>query len=295
MDIHVVSLLEPTLTEDELGMLFTNLPAKSIVLLEDIDTAGLEKRPEAGEEDKLAAAGGDELNVATLTKAFKRANQQTEEERKRGISLSGLLNILDGVSSVEGRVLIMTTNHPEKLDEALIRPGRVDLQVAFTNATRSQIKELFERMYTDDLPGTHIVTSDSQTKNGYANGYANGKVSGGHESKQHNDKPKSQQQGAGLNPASHHHQNGAAVSPGNAIEVVTNAQLKEIAQEFASKIPDSVFTPAEIQGFLLKRKKEPLRARNEVEKWVEEALAAKESKKTKKTEELAKVTANGSA
>src|ERR1017187_4818007 len=55
----------------------------------------------------------------------------------------------------------MTTNHPEKLDEALIRPGRVDHQVAFSNAMQHQIKELFERMYTNDLPRTTKIPSSS--------------------------------------------------------------------------------------------------------------------------------------
>ena len=50
-----------------------------------------------------------------------------EEGSKSKISLAGLLNIIDGAASSEGRVLIMTTNYPEKLDSALIRPGRVDL------------------------------------------------------------------------------------------------------------------------------------------------------------------------
>lgn len=55
-----------------------------------------------------------------------------------------------GVASHEGRVLIMTTNRLEDLDDALIRPGRVDYQVAFHNATREQARELFERMYVAD-------------------------------------------------------------------------------------------------------------------------------------------------
>ncbi|KAH7310358.1 BCS1 N terminal-domain-containing protein [Rhexocercosporidium sp. MPI-PUGE-AT-0058] len=161
LDIHVVSLLEPTLTEEELGMLFTNLPARCIVLLEDIDTAGLIREP-SEEESGMPAAGNpgeNDFNVVNLTKALKKANQLSEEEKKKGISLSGLLNIIDGVASHEGRVLVMTTNHPEKLDEALIRPGRVDHQVAFGNATQTQIKELFERMYTNDLPRTKLVIS----------------------------------------------------------------------------------------------------------------------------------------
>ena len=100
LDIHVVSLLEPTLTEEELGMLFTNLPARCIVLLEDIDTAGLMRNdPESDEAKKKAEleTTNTEFNVASLTKALKKANEQSEEERKKGISLSGLLNIIDGM------------------------------------------------------------------------------------------------------------------------------------------------------------------------------------------------------
>ena len=50
------------------------------------------------------------------------------------MSLSGLLNALDGVASQEGRILIMTTNHIEKLDSALIRPGRIDLRLELNYA-----------------------------------------------------------------------------------------------------------------------------------------------------------------
>jgi mitochondrial chaperone BCS1 len=45
------------------------------------------------------------------------------------ISFSGLLNALDGVRSQEGRIVFMTTNHKEKLDPALLRPGRADVHV----------------------------------------------------------------------------------------------------------------------------------------------------------------------
>ena len=113
LDIHVVSLLEPTLTEEELGMLFTNLPARCIVLLEDIDTAGLvrsneadadeepeKERGEKGREGRGRNASDEGLNVASLTKALKKANEQSEEEKKKGISLSGLLNIIDGTSQL---------------------------------------------------------------------------------------------------------------------------------------------------------------------------------------------------
>lgn len=101
LDIHVVSLLEPTLTEEELGMLFINLPARCIVLLEDIDTAGLIRNDPKSDEAKQKAendTAGSDFNVANLTKALRKAHKLSEEEQKKGISLSGLLNIIDGMS-----------------------------------------------------------------------------------------------------------------------------------------------------------------------------------------------------
>lgn len=102
LDIHVVSLLEPTLTEEELGMLFTTLPARCIVLLEDIDTAGLIRNDPEPDDPKKKVDGdtNTDFNVANLTKALKKAHDLSEEERKKGISLSGLLNIIDGTSDI---------------------------------------------------------------------------------------------------------------------------------------------------------------------------------------------------
>ena len=49
--------------------------------------------------------------------------------KRSGVTFSGLLNAIDGVASQEGRLFFMTTNHIEKLDPALIRPGRCDVKV----------------------------------------------------------------------------------------------------------------------------------------------------------------------
>ncbi|KAF4659263.1 hypothetical protein FOL46_006648 [Perkinsus olseni] len=45
------------------------------------------------------------------------------------LSLSGLLNALDGIVDSPGRILVMTTNHPDRLDPALIRPGRINKRI----------------------------------------------------------------------------------------------------------------------------------------------------------------------
>lgn len=59
------------------------------------------------------------------------------------LTLAEILTVLDGTMEVPGRIVIMTTNHPEVLDRALIRPGRIDVQVNFTHASRSLIAEMY--------------------------------------------------------------------------------------------------------------------------------------------------------
>lgn len=63
------------------------------------------------------------------------------------VTFSGLLNCLDGVSSSEERLVFMTTNHMNRLDPALIRPGRVDYVQILDNASDFQIKKLYRRFY----------------------------------------------------------------------------------------------------------------------------------------------------
>ena len=65
------------------------------------------------------------------------------------MTLSGLLNAIDGVTSTEGRILFMTTNYADRLDPALIRPGRVDRKVFIGHCDHYQLKQMFSRFYPD--------------------------------------------------------------------------------------------------------------------------------------------------
>ena len=148
---YCISLVEPTLTEEDLSMLFNRLPRQCVVLLEDIDAAGLWTRKtakSAGSESPSTYVSSDcsDLGVrdSELTDT---GSDKCQKSKRNGISLSGLLNASGGIASHEGRVLIITTNHPEKLDPALIRPGRVDMHIAFPLASCEQIEQLFMRMY----------------------------------------------------------------------------------------------------------------------------------------------------
>ncbi|KAI0562383.1 Mitochondrial chaperone BCS1 [Gracilaria domingensis] len=76
-------------------------------------------------------------------------NKNRENEARNSLSYSGLLNALDGITSMEGVITIMTTNHFERLDQALIRGGRVDKRVFFPPPSHEQIESLFKRFYPE--------------------------------------------------------------------------------------------------------------------------------------------------
>jgi hypothetical protein len=67
------------------------------------------------------------------------------------LSLSGLLNVLDGVVDTPGRIVIMTTNHPEMLDPALIRPGRVDKKLLLGHMEAADVVCMLELCFQATL------------------------------------------------------------------------------------------------------------------------------------------------
>ena len=68
---------------------------------------------------------------------------------QNGVTLSGLLNVLDGFYAPTGVLFVMTTNHLEKLDEALLRPGRIDYKLCLGKASDHQKVELYRRFFPE--------------------------------------------------------------------------------------------------------------------------------------------------
>jgi mitochondrial chaperone BCS1 len=119
-DIAILNVSERGLTDDRLNHLLTKVPQRTIVLLEDADAAFVNRKQ------------ADEQGYSGATVTF-----------------SGLLNALDGVASAEERIIFLTTNHVERLDEALIRPGRIDMSIRLGYATANQMERLWDRFYAD--------------------------------------------------------------------------------------------------------------------------------------------------
>ena len=67
------------------------------------------------------------------------------------VSFSGILNLLDGVVRKHGLITVMTTNHPERLDAALLRPGRVDKHIKFEFMKEDQIQAMFRKILPEEL------------------------------------------------------------------------------------------------------------------------------------------------
>lgn len=184
LDIYIISLLDPHINDTFLHTFFTNLPKGALILLEDIDSAG------------LARETFDRSLQSYRGRGRRRAVRPIPTTR---VTLSGLLNAIDGADSPEGHLLIMTTNAPEALDEALIRPGRIDYKIGFKAVSPSQAHAIFLRMYLGDV-------SDK-------------------------------------------------------------IDLEILADQFSKAIPDNVFTPAELQGHLLKFKRKPNEALDHLDAW----------------------------
>lgn len=118
------------------------------------------------------------------------------------ITLSGLLNALDGVAAPDGCITIMTTNYPENLDPALTRPGRVDYRLAFQYIGESTARKMFMRLYSE----------------------------------------------------------------------VEGHDIQELSHKFASKLPDRLISPAELQGYLLEHMGLPELVVSELDLWIERTL-----------------------
>lgn len=107
------------MSDDSLIDAVAEVPARAVLLIEDVDATG-------------AAAKRDPGQAA---------------DKQDKLTLSALLNCVDGAVAKDGRLLVMTSNHPELVDPALLRPGRVDKTIYFPPAGPDEAARLFARFF----------------------------------------------------------------------------------------------------------------------------------------------------
>ncbi|KAJ7727373.1 P-loop containing nucleoside triphosphate hydrolase protein [Mycena metata] len=202
LEIHSFSLSSAFVDDAFLQRATATIPKRSIVLVEDIDCI-THSRDEDDEDDEdgggRARGGGD--------------------RRRHGVTLSGLLNMIDGIGSEEGKLFFATTNYVDRLDAALMRPGRIDRRIRYALATGAQAKGLFERLFQDaEVDGAAVIV-ESSVKSG--------------------------------------------------VDGEMEKELSILAQQFAAALRDYEFSPAELQGYLLLNREQPIEAATEMSAWVQ--------------------------
>ncbi|KAK6977499.1 P-loop containing nucleoside triphosphate hydrolase protein [Favolaschia claudopus] len=313
LDIYVVSLSSAWISDTVLMSLMGRVPKGAILLLEDLDAAFTRS------VSRMDGEGSSGEGSETKRRSRDKFRERDTMSELNTLSLSGLLNALDGVAAAEGRILFATTNHLEKLDSALSRPGRMDVWVEFKNASKWQAEALFRNFFPSsdeddiplddgegdiDLPGTPTslrsastssLWSTSTLTSSSASGSSSKSAGGRGEAKKAKETPALPQFGSS---------NKAYMPPPVAPEIVAaqhsarpldGKTLAELAKRFADSVPEGEFSVAALQGYLLKNKSRPEAAAAEAAAWVvaeremrERLRKEKEARETKEKAEREK-------
>ena len=126
LNVCVLSLASPNVTDEKIGNLLASVPGRSVILIEDVD-------------------------------AFFQSRAKADSQVR--VSYSGFINALDGVAAHEGSVVFLTTNHPQLLDEAAIRSGRVDFRLELGPCDRDQLERMFLKFVDDPAAAARFADS----------------------------------------------------------------------------------------------------------------------------------------
>ena len=275
LDVYIISLSRAGLDDTSLSTLIAELPRRCIALMEDIDAAfhhGLTRDL----QDESDSKDDDEHKKHDSEREKERASVSSPLSR---VTLSGLLNALDGVGAQEGRILYATTNRYSALDPALCRPGRMDLHVQFRLASRYQAQELFKCFYLpshsqDDATDSKdedeepVKSETDDHDSAYGSGSSTGRNTPSVDGEPKETSPLLLYEGQ------RHRSAGPKLS---------YSRINALAQRFADAIPEREFSMASLQGYLMSYKVRPIEAVESVSAWVE-AERAEKAKKSKTNE-----------
>jgi chaperone BCS1 len=133
-----------------------------IFVLEDVDATSevVTRRKPPAIDQQMEAAKYNADNTALVKEATELESSLIEFQAKQSpvlaeqdkLSLAGLLNALDGVVDTPGRIVIMTTNYPDLLDPALVRPGRIDKKIKLGYMLAQDVLSMLAHYFQTDLP-----------------------------------------------------------------------------------------------------------------------------------------------
>ncbi|KAI0091538.1 P-loop containing nucleoside triphosphate hydrolase protein [Irpex rosettiformis] len=269
LDVYIISLSRAGLDDTALSALISELPRRCIALMEDIDAAfhhGLTR--DLDDESDKKEDDGEEHKKHDSDREKEKASVSSPLSR---VTLSGLLNALDGVGAQEGRILYATTNRYSALDPALCRPGRMDLHVEFRLASKYQARELFKCFYlpshsddnSKDEDEEPVKSETDDHDSAYGSGSSNGSPAPSVDGETEEMKPLQLYEGE------RHRSAGPRLS---------YRRVAVLAERFADAIPERELSMASLQGYLMSYKIRPIEAAEAIVAWVAHERAEKAKK-----------------
>lgn len=128
---------------------------KKIIVFEDIDCIG-DIVLDRSKKQKPTCKGNvikskEKENVSDVLQTICKINENASNNitllQEQSITLDDILNLWDGIRETPGRILVISSNHYDKLDPALVRPGRIDITHELTNASRNVISEIYYHLF----------------------------------------------------------------------------------------------------------------------------------------------------
>ena len=166
----------------------------------------------------------------------------------------------------------MTSNVPEVLDKALIRPGRVDRQVYLGHLSKQNAKQMFFRMYTQDSEEVKQAVALANKKAMNSNPDLITMIPPANSPVVRGPPPTP---GTPYTPL---HLCSPRPVPSDYPYSNRMEDLEQMAIAFMNKIPDQILTPAEVQGFLLSHRDDMMGALTQCDAWVADMLNSKQRK-----------------
>jgi chaperone BCS1 len=250
LHVYIISLSCAGLDDNMLSASIAQLPPRCIALMEDIDAAFTRGISRSNETSPPLDAAEEAEATGSL-----RAGPPPPPSSK--VTLSGLLNALDGIGAQEGRILFATTNRVGVLDRALTRPGRIDVSLHFGHATPWQAEQLFKTFYMPVNQADEHQSGEEAMSDQMAQSEKTTLL----ETTEETD-PTSRLPGPPSSPT-------VSLSRRLCGPKLVRKEYVELARQFATAIPEGELSMASLQGYLMMHKTRPLEAVAQVETWVE--------------------------
>ncbi|KPI41904.1 putative mitochondrial chaperone bcs1 [Cyphellophora attinorum] len=249
LSVYSLSLADPELTDSTLARLVAGTEeSRAVILLEDVDAAGI------GRETTATEMRSKQITVE---------NQNAVKTKTSQVTLTGLLNAIDGATAPEGHILIMSSNCPADLDKALTRPGRVDVWMEFKNASSEQLRGMFVRFFTEEEEENQSkVPSNEEDAEDEVTAGTNGT----------DNVPVTSSAAADSKVAEPELAIGLTSFPIDQKHGLSQPQLEELAEEFVKLVPEYVMSVAQVQEYFIPRFGDPKSAVKGAAEWVNTVL-----------------------